>query len=46
MALALVHHLVVSEGIPVFKVCEFFPCITNKFLVVEVPDDETHKYRS
>ena len=39
MALALVHHLVVSEGIPVFKVCEFFACITNKFLVVEVPDD-------
>lgn len=37
MALALVHHLVVTEGVPIPKICEFFHSLTKKFLIVEVP---------
>ena len=38
LGLALIHHLVITKGIPMFKVCEMFYRLTKKYAIIEVPD--------
>jgi hypothetical protein len=42
-ALALTHHLVLTNNVPFLKIAEFFAKITNRFLIIEfVPKDDSN----
>ena len=38
IALALIHHLVITEGVPLEKVCDLFCKLTKKYLIIEIPN--------
>lgn len=38
LGLALIHHLVITKGIPMFKVCEMFYKLTKRYVIIEFPD--------
>ena len=43
LALALVHHIAITNNVPLDKIAEFMASVTNKYLIIEfVPKDDSN----